>query len=524
MPARAIFLAALLVGCGSQPPRPPPPPTVTGQVAPGQPAARAHGDGAGSPSAASEALGTRISSEAQRISDERRRPAPTLWPPLSATAEVLAAASGGATPDGESVAFAASHFGIAAPVPSILVLKGEGGDDRFVSSIRASLETLLRRGRYDRLGVGVAPAGDERVVVVLLQPVEVRLDAVPRELPVGGSAAIRGQVLRGLGAASVVVTGVDGKVTPLAEGGGASFDARFTCAARGRHKIEIVGVGPRGPQVVANFPLWCGEAAPTTRAVTRSATAGMDERAAAALLLRLVNEERARQGLGAVTPDAALAAVARAHCEDMRQHGFVGHVSPTTGSPADRLRRARIPASVVEENVGLGTSPEEVHAGLMESPAHRGAILSARAKTVGIGVIRRSRTGGADFFVTELFTAPPAPVDVPDARQRLEAAAAGVAGRGVDGGLSAVAQGMADDLAAGRLQHDAASAALGQRLRGRKVRLQAVQAIAGQGTDLAPFLRDPLLGRRDLPRYGVGVAAGRQAGIPVLVVVVLLGR
>ena len=42
----------------------------------------------------------------------------------------------------ESVAFAASHFGIAAPVPSILVLKGEGGDDR-----ERRLAELVREAR-----------------------------------------------------------------------------------------------------------------------------------------------------------------------------------------------------------------------------------------------------------------------------------------------------------------------------------------------------------------------------------------
>ncbi|MEZ4474839.1 MAG: CAP domain-containing protein [bacterium] len=521
----ALLSSLILAACGARPSGPPPPPTITGQLAPASPPAARHGAGEGRPSDRGEALRGRIATEAKRISDEARRPAPALSDPLSATAEALAAASDGVTPDGESVAFAASYFGVASPVPSILVLKGEGGDGRFVDSISASLKTILRRGRYHRLGIGVAPAGAERVVVVLLQPVQVDLAPVPREAALGATLPVRGRLTDGLKAASVVATGIDGKVTPLASGAGPEFAATFTCDAPGRHKIEVMGVGARGPTVVANFPIFCGVAAPTTRAMTRSQTAGMSEAEAGALLLRLTNEERARQGLAALRPDARLAAVARAHCEDMRQHGFVGHVSPTTGSPGDRVQRARIPASVVEENVGLGTSPEEVHAGLMESPAHRGAILSAHAQTVGIGVVRRGRSGGADFFVTELFVAPPVPVDVPGARQALEAAARGGAkGRTRDGGLEAVANGMAADLASGKLKQDAAGAALGARIKGRKVQVRAVQAIAGMGSEVAPFLKDPLLGRGDLPRYGVGVAAGQRGSVPVLVVVVLLAR
>ncbi|MEZ4465329.1 MAG: hypothetical protein R3F43_12830 [bacterium] len=71
---------------------------------------------------------------------------------------------------------------------------------------------------------------------------------------------------------------------------------------------------------------------------------------------------------------------------------------------------------------------------------------------MGIGVVRRGRSGGADFFVTELFVAPPVPVDVPGARQALEAAArAARRARTRDGGLEAVANGMAADLASGKL-------------------------------------------------------------------------
>ena len=87
----------------------------------------------------------------------------------------------------------------------------------------------------------------------------------------------------------------------------------------------------------------------------------------------------------------------------MRQAGFVGHVSPTTGRPADRLERAGFRTHRVLENVARGYDARGIHRGLMGSPGHRAAILDQHVTTLGIGVVAEPEGGRSAFLVTELF-------------------------------------------------------------------------------------------------------------------------
>src|SRR5262249_36781579 len=82
----------------------------------------------------------------------------------------------------------------------------------------------------------------------------------------------------------------------------------------------------------------------------------------------------------------------------------VGHVSPTTGNPSDRMKRAGILAPVVLENVARAYSPEEIERGLMDSPGHRANILSTEATHVGVGVqLGREGDGRREMLATQLF-------------------------------------------------------------------------------------------------------------------------
>lgn len=504
-----------MVGCASRPP--PLPPPVPGLLAPAGTPVTHYGAAVelGEP----RPLRTALATEAVRLADQGKRPRPELDGPLSAVAQALAHAGRGETPDAGAVDFAAGHYGVAVPIPSVLVMKGRGSTGDFVRQISPVLEQVLRRGRYNRLGVGVAAVEGDEVVVLLLQEDAVALEPVPRHLPVGGSAPIRGRI-QGHREAQVLATGADGRVQVLQQGSD-RFDASFQCAAEGRHRVEVMGTHRGGPVVLANFSIYCGAPPPTKLAITLGVGSNLDAQEAEQVLLTAVNRERKQQDLPPLKWDERLAEVARGHSEDMRTHGFVGHISPTTGSPGDRVKAARLVAGTVEENVGVGPSPETVHTGLMESPAHRAAILSATATAIGIGVVRRQRQGMADYFTTQVLTGPPAPVDAAAARAAIEAK---LSGRQPDAGLQAVAQSLAQDLATGRLDPDDTQAATKKRLKNQKVVLETLAALAGVGPTPATLLKDPVFARSDLPRFGVGVAAGEQGGYPTLFTVVLLGR
>jgi uncharacterized protein YkwD len=137
------------------------------------------------------------------------------------------------------------------------------------------------------------------------------------------------------------------------------------------------------------------------------------EAALEAEMHRLVDAAREAAGLAPLAWDPILATLARAHSQDMIAAGFVGHGSPTTGSPEDRLHRAGYLARLSAENVAVHQSVEGAHAGLMESPGHRANILEPGVTAVGIGIVARA----GDLFVTQLF-ADPASIEDPAAVAR----------------------------------------------------------------------------------------------------------
>jgi uncharacterized protein YkwD len=120
-------------------------------------------------------------------------------------------------------------------------------------------------------------------------------------------------------------------------------------------------------------------------------------------LLVLVNRDRAAAGLPALTVDARLAEVARAHSDDMSEHDFVAHISPSTGSAVERVARVGLAPALLLENVGRAYSADDAESGFMASPGHRGNILDRRARFIGIGVaVGRETAGSVPLLVTQL--------------------------------------------------------------------------------------------------------------------------
>lgn len=114
---------------------------------------------------------------------------------------------------------------------------------------------------------------------------------------------------------------------------------------------------------------------------------------AEAELLALVNRERSAVGLDPVGADPALAAVGRAHSEEMFRLGYFAHDSPITGSPGDRLDAADVPYLVSGENLAYAPTVAIAHQGLMDSPGHRENILNPSFTRLGIGIVRSPNRG-----------------------------------------------------------------------------------------------------------------------------------
>ncbi|MFD0394916.1 CAP domain-containing protein [Streptomyces nogalater] len=110
------------------------------------------------------------------------------------------------------------------------------------------------------------------------------------------------------------------------------------------------------------------------------------EAAVEAEVLKLVNDERAKAGLGALAANSALTGLAEAFSDDMAARGFFAHTDPDGRTPWDRAARAGV-AGLGGENIGRGQAdPAAVLAAWMADPGHRASILNPAFTTVGAGV------------------------------------------------------------------------------------------------------------------------------------------
>ena len=121
-------------------------------------------------------------------------------------------------------------------------------------------------------------------------------------------------------------------------------------------------------------------------------------------LLKLINEERSEAGLPALTLRGDLSKVAEEHAVDMIEARYFGHISPTKGTLASRLRAADIRFSKAAENLAGCTSPELAHKLLMESSSHRANVLSKRFTHIGIAVVKGGPYG---MMIVEVFISEP---------------------------------------------------------------------------------------------------------------------
>lgn len=118
-------------------------------------------------------------------------------------------------------------------------------------------------------------------------------------------------------------------------------------------------------------------------------------------VLRLVNQERAKQGLNALTLDTKLLSLAEMKAQDMAEKGYFDHTSPTYGTPFEMLQHYGVRYRSAGENIAAGQkTAQEVMQSWMNSSGHRANILNAGYTKIGIGY----KTGGKyRTYWTQLF-------------------------------------------------------------------------------------------------------------------------
>ena len=281
---------------------------------------------------------------------------------------------------GAATADAAHRFGFAGM--TLGWIAGAVGEERTHASLKELVAQVPKNTPINRYGI---MAGQGRDVVVVIGVVEATLDDFPRAVAPGGSLRLSGDISDRFERASVFSTTPDGQVKehPMTD---RDVDISVAFPSVGVYKLEVMGYGASGPVVLVNVPIHVGVAETADTTVTGEADPNLTIEEAEAAMLALLNEERTRRGLTPVAPDPELRALAVAHSTDMAEHRFFGHVSPTTGTPEDRVTKANLRVSKVGECVALEVSPAGAHRGLMDSPAHRAAMLEPAFTHVGVGV------------------------------------------------------------------------------------------------------------------------------------------
>jgi uncharacterized protein YkwD len=372
---------------------------------------------------------------------------------------------------------------------------------------------LARVGRTDATvaGLGEHEAGGVHHLVLLLSQRRARLDRFPGAVAAGTEAPLTGELL-GLLHPRAFVSRPDGSSVELPLRGGRSFEARIRFDEPGRHSVEVIGTGGRGPEVAALLGVSVGGA---SCAVAERPAPGPDpdDRAAAeAAVVQAANRTRAAHGLAPLTPEPELSAVARSHSERMLAARKVAHVLPSDGELAGRLAAARIPFRRAFENVASGASALDAHAATEASPAHRANLLTGEADRIGVGVARGALpTGEALVYLTEILVerggAPDGSRLTHDARVRealwRERARRGLPPLTNDSAL----EGLARDAAAAMRANDSGELdglAAGALRMGRE--LAAADAFIARSHDEA--LRSRNLTDARFGRVGVGVVVG----------------
>ena len=121
-------------------------------------------------------------------------------------------------------------------------------------------------------------------------------------------------------------------------------------------------------------------------------------------VIRLVNIERSKKGLGALKANWQLSRCARYKSQDMINKNYFARQSPTFGSPFDMIESFGISMAAGGENIAMGQrTPQEVMSAWMNSPGHRGNILSTAFTEIGVGVAK-SKSGS--YYWTQMFIRP----------------------------------------------------------------------------------------------------------------------
>jgi uncharacterized protein YkwD len=299
-----------------------------------------------------------------------------------------------------SISLAVSAGGSFDPNPRTILIQGPRED---------ALRTLLARRDLGRdpashFGLGAVTQGEALALVVVLVERRAMLKPFARAAASGAVQELCGELEAPLERAEVFVTRPKGAVdrVPLTKDQGQRFCATVPFPASGRHQVEVVGRGPKGPEVAALFFVDVGSRGQTQVAISDRIEEPRTAEDARRELLERINALRRAHGAQPVELDPKLSAVAQHYSERMAQEGFFAHVDPTGKNLQTRLAEARVGYDKAGENLGMADGPLAAHFAIELSPGHRRNLLDPSFSLLGVGVAVRQLEGRSQCLLTEV--------------------------------------------------------------------------------------------------------------------------
>lgn len=115
-------------------------------------------------------------------------------------------------------------------------------------------------------------------------------------------------------------------------------------------------------------------------------------------VVALVNAERAKAGLPALTIDAKAQLAAQCRADEL-QRSF-SHTRPDGTSGFTALDAVSASYRAAGENIGMGhRTPQQVVAAWMDSPTHRANILSSKYTAIGVGYTAGNMPSWSQMFI-----------------------------------------------------------------------------------------------------------------------------
>lgn len=345
---------------------------------------------------------TYVTQEFERIG----RRAPQADPALSQAARRLAREALDDSPSGAvellALTEAISDAGGLDPSPRSYVVRA-GAREHAVETLLARKD--LNQEPATHLGVGAAVEGERAAMVLLLAERKATLQRFPRTFDKAGSGQVLcGQLESPLRWSEIYVTQPDGRVErpPLTRESGPSFCTRLLFPSEGRYTVEIIGRGPKGPEVAGIFLVDVGDSK-QGREKERVVEPTTVPEARVAVLAR-INALRRAHGVQELVLDDTLNAVAQAYSDRMANEGFFAHVAPDGSDLRGRLSAAGSVYRSAGENLGLASGPLAAHFGIEHSPGHRSNLLGPQFTHAGIGVTFQKVDGRDQALLTEVFS------------------------------------------------------------------------------------------------------------------------